>query len=59
LYFALRDAADVALDEGDVTGTEALLAELEPYARALDESRGVTTFATEVAQRRQRMAGTL
>ena len=55
LYYAVRDAADVALDDGDRSEAETLLAELEPYARALDESRGVTTFASALAQQRQRL----
>ena len=54
-YFAVRDAADVALDTGDSAGARAHFEALEPLASAMDRSRGGTTFAGQLAERRARL----
>jgi len=56
LYFALRDAADVALDEGQAVEARALLDEVGPLADLLDRQSGLTTVQAEIAQRRERLA---
>ena len=55
-YFAVRDAADVALDVGDRQSAGGYLDELEPLARNMDRSRGKTTFARQLSERRTRLA---
>jgi hypothetical protein len=57
LYFALRDAADVALDGGDGETARRHLDEAEPLAQALDRQRGVATVVGEIAARRRRLEG--
>lgn len=42
LYFALRDAADVALDRGDAATARAHIAEARPLAAAMDRDNGTT-----------------
>ena len=54
-YFAVRDAADVAFDLGDQESARAHLDKLAPLARAMDRSRGGTTFADQLAERRARL----
>src|SRR5215831_7309339 len=54
-YYAVRDLVDVALDRADIDTTRRLLPELERHATALDTDRATTTFADEVAERRQRL----
>ncbi len=56
IYFALRDAADVALDRGDAAAARRHLDEAAPIAEALDRQRDVETFANEMAKRRRRLA---
>lgn len=55
-YFAVRDAADVALDLGDRESASEYLKALEPLARDMDRSRGKSTFAAQLAERRTRLA---
>jgi len=54
-YEAVRTAADIALDRGDLAATRRLLAELDEHAAALDVSAGTTTRTREAAQRHQRL----
>jgi tetratricopeptide (TPR) repeat protein len=56
LYYALRNAADVALDEKDATRARTLIDEAEPHAEALDRQRGSTMFRDEIQRRRARLA---
>lgn len=53
-YFAVRDAADVALDLFDLERARAHFGALESLAAAMDRSRGGTTFAEQLAERRAR-----
>jgi tetratricopeptide (TPR) repeat protein len=52
LYYATRDALDIALDRRDQASVDQLLTELAPHASALDTDTNNTTFADEVTQRR-------
>ncbi|WP_127500203.1 tetratricopeptide repeat protein [Actinoplanes solisilvae] len=56
LFFALRSAADVALDRHDVTTARDLLAGLELQASVLDDANGHTRRSAEVAKRRHRLS---
>jgi hypothetical protein len=56
LYFALRSAANVALDEKDAVRARALLDEAEPHAEALDRQRGLTEEQDAIQTRRARLA---
>jgi tetratricopeptide (TPR) repeat protein len=56
LYFALRRAGDVALDEKDAARARALIDEAEPHAEALDRQRGRTMFTDEIQRYRARLA---
>jgi tetratricopeptide (TPR) repeat protein len=56
LYFAVRLAADVALDRADLSEARRLSEELAEHAVALDTDTGGSTFASETAQRRRRLA---
>ena len=56
LYFALRNAADVALDEKDAARARAFVDEAEPHAEALDRQRGSTTFRGDIQRLRERLA---
>jgi tetratricopeptide (TPR) repeat protein len=56
LYFALRDAADVALDEGDAASARALLDEAAPLAALLDRQSGLQENGNYIANRRERLA---
>lgn len=56
LYFALGNAADVALDEQDTARALALLDEAEPHAEAMDRSRGRTIYRDDLRARRARLA---
>lgn len=58
-YFAVRDAADVAMDLGDTDDARRHLDALAPLAAAMDRSRGGTTFAEQLAECRARQAGTV
>jgi len=55
-YFALRDAADVALDRGDVEAARRHLDEAAPIAAAFDRQAGVETWANDLAERQRRLA---
>ena len=55
-YYATRTAVDVALDRGDLPAARQLLGELDEHAAAMDASRGTTSYTSETAQRRQRLA---
>lgn len=50
LYFALRNAAEVALAEKDAARGRVLLGEARPYAEAFDRSRTGTVFRDEIAR---------
>lgn len=54
-YFAIRDAADVALDRRALQRAKTLLDALLPLAAAMDRSRGGTTFALQLAARQRRL----
>ena len=54
-YYAARMAADVALDRADLAAARQLLKELDEHAAALDADTGGTIYASETAQRRQRL----
>ncbi len=54
LYYALRDGADVALDDGDRVQATVLLAELGPLAQAMDRRTGTSSYTQEFARRRTR-----
>ena len=56
LYFALRGATDVALDEGRTAEAHALLEEAAPLAELLDQQSGLNEKRAEIAQRRERLA---
>ncbi len=49
LYFALREAARVALAEKDAARARVLLGEARPYAEAFDRSRSRTNLRDEIA----------
>ena len=55
-YYAVRIAADIALDRGDLDTVRALIGELDEHATALDAATGNSVFAWEAAQRRGRLA---
>jgi tetratricopeptide (TPR) repeat protein len=55
LYFAVRAAADVALDRGDLDQARELIAELGDHAQALAAADATAVWAGELAQRRQRL----
>jgi len=55
LYFAVRDAVDVALDQGILAQARELLAELGEHADALAAADATTTWAGELAERRERL----
>lgn len=55
-YFAVRDAADVAMDLADWEKAREYLDTLAPLATAMDRSRGGTTFAEQLTDRRARLA---
>lgn len=56
LYYALQDAADVALDLGDASAARRYLDEAAPHAEALDRQREVETFANYMTTQRRRLA---
>lgn len=56
LYYATRDAVDVALDRGDLDTARDLLPDLARHATALDTDTDTATTTDEVAQRRKRLA---
>ncbi len=61
LYYALRAAADVALDRAatnraDLDTAHDLLVDLEHHARALDAATDTTAYTTEAAERHRRLA---
>jgi tetratricopeptide (TPR) repeat protein len=56
LYFATRDAVDVALDRGDADTARRLLADLDAHAAAMDAQTGTDACGRETAQRRSRLA---
>ena len=56
LYFALRDAADVALDEQDADRAHVLIEEAQPHAEAIDRSRGTTLLRDDIQRLRKRLA---
>jgi len=56
LYFAVRDVVDVALDQGDLGQARELLAELGEHADALAAADATTTWAGELASRRERLS---
>jgi tetratricopeptide (TPR) repeat protein len=58
LYHAVRAAVDVALDSGDLGQAGELLTELGEHADALAAADATTTWAAEVAERRQRLTQT-
>jgi tetratricopeptide (TPR) repeat protein len=55
LYRALRTAADISLDRGDLTNARQYLEEATPVAGSLDRQRGGTRFENELNERRQRL----
>jgi hypothetical protein len=55
LYYALRSAADVALDERDAARARALIDEAQPHAEAIDRSRGTTELRDDLQRRRDRL----
>ncbi len=55
LYFALRDAADVALDLGDTRAARAYLDEAAPLAVAFDRQCEVTANSDDLERRRKRL----
>jgi tetratricopeptide (TPR) repeat protein len=56
LYFAVRAAADVALDRGDLDHARELLGELEEHSEALAAADATPVWARELEQRRQRFS---
>lgn len=56
LFQAIRSAADVALDRGELDLARDLLAELDEHAAARDRDTGTTTCADKATQRRRRLA---
>ena len=55
LYFAFRDAVDVALDEGDTAHARLLLEQAAPCAATLDAQRGGHAFRDDIARRERRL----
>jgi len=55
-YYAVREAADIALDREDLAAVDQLLGELYEHATALDTTTGTTTYTGETARRHQRLA---
>ncbi len=55
LYYALRDAVDVALDRDDRDATRALLDELDEHAAALDTDTRTEIYSADVRRRRRRL----
>lgn len=56
LHFALRDAADVALDRADAAAARAHIAEARPLAEAIDRDNGTTEERDELDTRAARLA---
>jgi tetratricopeptide (TPR) repeat protein len=55
LYYALRAAVDIALDQGDTDTARSLLTELDQHATALDNDTDTTTYTTDTTRRHQRL----
>ena len=55
LYYAVRDAVDVALDRADLEAARRLLADLDTHAAAIDATAATTTHNDETAQRHHRL----
>jgi tetratricopeptide (TPR) repeat protein len=55
LYYALRDAVDIAIDRADHPTAHTLLTELDHHATALDTDTATTTHTTETTRQRQRL----
>jgi tetratricopeptide (TPR) repeat protein len=55
LFYALRDAVDVALDRADPDAARPLLDELDEHATALDHDNGGDAYTRDTANRRRRL----
>ena len=55
-YYAVRIAADIALDRADLDTARVLIGELDEHAAALDAAAGNSVFTQDSAQRRGRLA---
>jgi hypothetical protein len=55
-YYGARAAVDIALDRADLDAARRLLGELDQHAEAMDATAGGTTYASQTARRRERLA---